>query len=378
MMAKLFEIFSTIIFGTPIAYFVLRYLFKGSILFRISIIWVINLFVVDLINTVDKVFPGIFPIYITLSVGVIITIYLFHLVSKYTRKPLQSSIDKIEMLSDGILNIKIEPDQIHSRDELGKINASLYKLSENLKKVIGEIKINSENLAMSSEQLGSMSEELSSGASEQASSLEELSAMLEELTDTLNKNMEKAERTKNIAAQSQQMVTNVASGTNHVIESYRQIVEKINDVNDIAFQTNILALNAAVEAARAGDQDRGFAVVAGEVRKLADGSKKLAGDILDVSNESMKVNRVVETEVAEMMPQITESNNLVKEIVDSTVEQTQSIMQVNISIQQLNKVTQQNATSSEEMAASAEELSQQAASMNKLMAYFKINEHKGL
>ncbi|HPS13259.1 MAG TPA: methyl-accepting chemotaxis protein, partial [Prolixibacteraceae bacterium] len=185
-------------------------------------------------------------------------------------------------------------------------------------------------------------------------------------------------RTKNIAAQSQQMVTNVASGTNHVIESYRQIVEKINDVNDIAFQTNILALNAAVEAARAGDQGRGFAVVAGEVRKLADGSKKLAGDILDVSNESMKVNRVVETEVAEMMPQITESNNLVKEIVDSTVEQTQSIMQVNISIQQLNKVTQQNATSSEEMAASAEELSQQAASMNKLMAYFKINEHKGL
>jgi len=73
-----------------------------------------------------------------------------------------------------------------------------------------------------------------------------------------------------------------------------------------------------------------------------------------------------------MLPQITESTGLVKEIVESTIEQTTGISQVNISIQQLNKVTQQNAASSEEMAASAEELAMQAESMNDLISFFKI------
>jgi len=367
-----FEIFSTVIIGTPIAYFVLRYFFKGSMLLRISMIWIINLFIADVINNAQRAFPEIFPIYVALPIGTIVTIFCFYLVSKYTRKPLQESIEKIELLSNGVLNVSVDNDNIHNNDEIGQINTTINNLSTNLRKVIGEIKANSNNLAMSSQQLGAMSEDLSSGAAEQASSLEEISAMLEELTETLNKNMGKARKTKDITDQSQKMVAGVASGTEQMIESYRQIADKIKNVNDIAFQTNILALNAAVEAARAGEHGRGFAVVAGEVRKLADGSKNLAAEILGVSNESVKVTQVVENEVAVMLPQIAESTSLVKDIVESTIEQTTGISQVNISIQQLNKVTQQNAASSEEMAASAEELAMQAESMNGVISFFKL------
>jgi len=372
MFGKFFEVFSSVLIGTPIAFFVLRYFFKGSILLRISILWVFNLFVVDLINNLEEVYPGEIPIYITLGVGTAITIYLFYMVSKFTRKPLQTSIANIEMLSDGILKINIDKDRIHHKDEIGQINTSLHKLSENLRKVLGEIKSNSDNLMMSSQQLGTMSEELSSGASEQASSLEEISALLEELSDTLNQNMKKAQQTGVITTESQEMVTGLASGTKRVIDAYTDITQKITSVNDIAFQTNILALNAAVEAARAGEHGRGFAVVADEVRRLADSSKTLANNILVVSTGSVKATQLVEQEVAEMLPKIASSTALVKEIVESTIEQTTEISQINISIQQLNGVTQQNATSSEEMAASAEELSMQAESMNNLVAYFKF------
>ena len=372
MLMDIFVAFSTILFGLPIAYFVFRYLFKGSILFRISYIWLINLFIVDMINNLAKLFPAFDQVYYTLTLGVVLTVICFYLVSKYTRRPLQKSINKIEQLSKGQLSLEINQEEIHERDELGQINKSLAQLSANLKKVIGEIKTNSSSLTMSSQQLGSMSEEIASGASEQASSLEELSSMLEELTNVLSKNMNKASRTRNITDESQKMVMSVASGTKKLIESNREITNKVQSINDIAFQTNILSLNASVEAARAGEHGKGFAVVAGEVRNLADASKSLAGDILNASGSSIEVSHVVEQQITNMLPGISESTQLVKEIVDSTMEQKMGIEQVNTTIQQMNKVTQQNAVSSEEMAANAEELSMQAASMEKLIGYFKL------
>jgi len=350
-------------------FFLVRIIFKKSVLAMVAF-WAMMLAVFSgaCFNIVgQKGFVNIlwaFPV-----VFIVLFIYMMA-VKRKIAEPLNLFSEKMKLLSEG--NIAIDIQKTTSGSELGILQNSIYEHVTNLKKIIGEIKDNSGNLSLSSQQLGAMSENLSSGAAEQASSLEEISAMLEELTETLNKNMGKARQTLDITDQSQKMVSGVAAGTEQMIESYRQIADKIKNVNDIAFQTNILALNAAVEAARAGEHGRGFAVVAGEVRKLADGSKSLASEILGVSTESVKVTQVVENEVAVMLPQISESTNLVKEIVESTIEQTTGVSQVNISIQQLNKVTQQNAASSEEMAASAEELAMQAESMNELISYFKL------
>ena len=312
-------------------------------------------------------------IHLTWAVPLVFGVLFIYMmaVKRKIAEPLNQFSDNVKLLSEG--NLSIEVQKTTSGSELGILQNSIYEHVTNLRKIIGEIKMNSNNVSMSSQQLGAMSEDLSSGAAEQASSLEEISAMLEELTETLNKNMGKARQTMNITDQSLKMVSGVAAGTEQMIGSYRQIAEKVKSVNDIAFQTNILALNAAVEAARAGEQGRGFAVVAGEVRKLADGSKNLAIEILGVSTESVKETQVVEAELAAMLPQIAGSSTLVKEIVESTIEQTTGISQVNISIQQPNKVTQQNAASSEEIAANAEELAMQAESMNELVSYFKMN-----
>ncbi|HPS13999.1 MAG TPA: methyl-accepting chemotaxis protein, partial [Prolixibacteraceae bacterium] len=259
-----------------------------------------------------------------------------------------------------------------SKSELGTLQNSLVHLTNSLRSVISEIQNGASNVQMNSEQLGAMSEELSSGAAEQASSLEELSAMIEELTATLESNMERAKVTGKITGQSKELVAGVAEGSHNVIESYNNISNKIRSVSDISFQTNILALNAAVEAARAGEYGRGFSVVASEVRKLADSSKVLSSDILTVSDAGAKATIHVEEEIAKMLPKISESTDLVQEIVNSTIEQTTGISQVNVSIQQMNHVTQQNAAASEEMAAGAEELSAQAQSLKELVSFFRV------
>lgn len=285
-------------------------------------------------------------------------------------KPLRQSIEEVKRLSKGELNVNV----VRSKDEseVGILNNSILELSEKLKNIISEVKSSANQLSLSSQQMGLMSAEISSGASEQASSLEELSATLEELAATLQSNMDKVIKTGTIAGQSQQMVANVAKGSTKLIDSYKHISAKVQLVNDISFQTNILALNASVEAARAGEAGRGFSVVAGEVRKLADNSKVLASDILQVADESSEVVQLFEKEITATLPKITESTKLVNEIVHATTDQTMGISQVNDSVQQMNRVTQQNAASSEEMAAGSEELSAQAENLNQLMAFFKI------
>lgn len=369
MMGRLLTTIVVLVISLPIAALILKAIFKKSIMFTVSLWSVVFALVTWLLSAVVALFGTIHMAWaspLTFAGGTL----LFYSINKRLAKPLQLAIENVKSVSEGDLSVKVT--QSGSKTELGILQNSIFHLAGNLRNIMSEIGASASNVAMSGEQLASMSQELSSGAAEQASSLEELSAMIEELTSTLEANVGKAELTGSISAQSRQLVANVASGTKNAIDSYKQITEKVRLVNDIAFQTNILALNAAVEAARAGEYGRGFSVVAAEVRRLADSSKALANDILEVSNSNIKVTEIVENETSKMLPKISESSQLVQEIVNSTIEQTTGVSQVNASIQQMNHVTQQNAAASEEMSSSAEELSAQAEALSQLIRFFKF------
>lgn len=306
----------------------------------------------------------IFPLIFIVNIGII------KVVKKILKVPLDKSIQQVKKISEGDLRFKIE--RVDSSSELGILNNSLLELSENLKRIIGDIATNADNLVSASQQTSSSSEQLSQGASEQASSIEEVSSTMEQMSANIQQNTDNAQQTDEISQEANQSIKLVSEKSQKAVAANKEIAARITIINDIAFQTNILALNAAVEAARAGEHGKGFAVVAAEVRKLAENSKKAAEEIATLSQSALRITEEAGDVMTETIPKIANTSSLIQEIASASIEQNNGASQVNSAIQQLNGVTQQNASSSEELASNAEELAGQAEQLRDAISFFSI------
>ena len=243
-----------------------------------------------------------------------------------------------------------------------------------LKDVINNVKLSIENVASGAQAMSASSEEMSQGASEQAAAAEEASSSVEQMTANIRQNADNAMQTEKIAIQASGDAKAGGQSVNETVSAMKEIAGKIMIIEEISRQTNLLALNAAIEAARAGEHGKGFAVVAAEVRKLAERSQKAAGEINELSTNSVEVAEKAGTVLGALVPNIQKTAELVQEIAASSREQDAGADQISKSIQQLDAVIQQNASASEEMASTSEELSGQSEQLAEMIAFFIMDE----
>jgi methyl-accepting chemotaxis protein len=249
-----------------------------------------------------------------------------------------------------------------------------------LKKLIATAKhldASSAEVAAAAGQVAAASQSLAGGASEQAASLEQTGSSLEEMSSMTKSNAENAQKANDLARQARSAADKgvdnmqaMSAAMEAIKASSNDIAKIIKTIDEIAFQTNILALNAAVEAARAGEAGMSFAVVAEEVRNLAQRSAQAAKETaakiegaIGNTAQGVEISDKVAQTLNEIVTKARQVDELATEVASASREQTQGIIQINLAVGQMDKVTQSNAASAEESAAAAEELNAQAFAM---------------
>jgi methyl-accepting chemotaxis protein len=360
---------------------------------------------------------------IALAIGNILTIYTSRILSR----PLLTLSEAAKRIADG--DLTGEEIVIHNRDEIGELAASFNRMAKNLRDVLEKVAVSAEQVAASSEQLTASAEQTSkateqiaftiqnvaSGVEKQVQSVEKTAETIDQMSEGIQKISERAQNVSAIALQTSEKAseggktiqTAVAqmNTVNHTVERLAGIVKGLGDrseqigkiievISGIAEQTNLLALNAAIEAARAGEHGRGFAVVADEVRKLAEQSAQSARQIASLiatiqkeTNEAVQSMETVLKEVETGTGAIRISGEAFQQIQTAVHEVAAQIQDVSASVQQMSAAaeqvvqsmqlvtqiaesaasgTQEVSAATEEQLASMEEISASAASLSKM------------
>ncbi|MEI0602688.1 methyl-accepting chemotaxis protein [Brachyspira alvinipulli] len=334
----------------------------------------------------NKVVRSNIIFYIVLMfVGISIFLFLVS-IAKSIMKNLNLCVNLSSNISKGNLKIEIDEKLLNQKTEFAELLKSFKNMSDNLRDIISKVLQSSDRISTAATEISNGNDDLSNRTEMQASSLEQTASSMEEIASTIKSSADNSVYGNEMMKDSEISVReagNIIEETTSNIELVYEASNKITDITKIiegiASQTNILALNASVEAARAGEQGKGFAIVASEVRNLAQTSQSSVKNItLLIEDSNKKIKTAAETarkslEIFRLIEEkITNTSKIMQDISSMAVEQQQGVYQVNTAITQMDSVTQQNASLVQESSAASQALMHQAKELVSLMEFFKV------